>query len=245
MRAAWNPLTADDPNVGRVPSLCVTAGGDLRCPVRWAGQQAVVTLPQHIDISNAGQMREQLLWIMNRGAAVLIADLTGTLSCDYSGADALARAHHRAIANGTELRLAVAADAVRRVLTLNGFDRLIAVYPDLDAAAAAGAGRREQTTRPADRAACAEELLDVTVASIFDVGFILQSAIDIPPDLTAQRIIKALYRLDDVIRQIRNHRFVRQEAARGGRRGRADIGSQTTESTGCVDHDTVTLPTTE
>jgi anti-anti-sigma factor len=148
-RAAPNPVTADDPKAGRVPTLRLTADGDLRYPVQWTGQQAVVTLPQHIDTSNASQIREQLLWIINRGAAVLIADLTGTLSCDYSGADALARAHHRAIANGTELRLAVTANAVRRVLTLNGLDRLIAIYPDLDAAAA-GAARREQPTRPAD-----------------------------------------------------------------------------------------------
>jgi anti-anti-sigma regulatory factor len=67
---------------------------DGTCPVRWTGQQALVTLPQHIDSANADQIREQLLWIVNRGAAVLIADLTGTLSCDYAGADTLARAHH-------------------------------------------------------------------------------------------------------------------------------------------------------
>ena len=77
------------------------------CPVQWTGRQAVVTLPQHIDGSNADQIREQLLWIINRGAAVLIVDLTGTVSCDYAGADALARVHDRAVADGTELRLAV------------------------------------------------------------------------------------------------------------------------------------------
>jgi anti-anti-sigma factor len=89
----------------------------------------VVTLPQHIDTSNADLIREQLLWIINRGAVVLIADLTGTLSCYYSGTDALASAHHRAVANGTNLRLIVTADAVRRVLTVNGLDRLTAVCP--------------------------------------------------------------------------------------------------------------------
>ena len=148
MQAARNPVTAGDPMADRTRSLRTTADGDPRYPVRWTGQQAVVTLPQRIDASNASQIREQLLWTINRGAVVLVADLTGTLSCDYSGADALARAHHRAVANGTELRLAVTADAVRRVLTLNGFDRLIAIYPDLDAAAA-GARCREQRTRPA------------------------------------------------------------------------------------------------
>jgi anti-sigma B factor antagonist len=191
-------------------------------PVQWTGQQTIVTLPEHIDNSNAGQIREQLLWIINRGAAVLIADLTETVSCDYSGADALARAHHRAAANGTELRLVVTADVVRRMLSLNGLDRLVAVYPDLDGAIAAGAiaagaRRRElhgkHATPTADRAARAENLLDLTVDSIFSVGLILQAAIDLPRDVTAQRISEALQRLDDAVREIRHHVFT--ECSRG------------------------------
>ena len=30
-------------------------------PVRWAGQRGVVALPEHMDTSNAGQIREELL----------------------------------------------------------------------------------------------------------------------------------------------------------------------------------------
>jgi anti-anti-sigma regulatory factor len=37
-------------------------------PVQWTGRQAVVTLPEHIDVSNAGQIREELLSVINRGA---------------------------------------------------------------------------------------------------------------------------------------------------------------------------------
>ena len=180
-------------------------------PVQWTGQQAVVTLPEHIDNSNAHQICEQLLWIINRGAVVLIADLTGTASCDYSGADALARTQHRATATGTELRLVLTADVVRRVLSLNGLNRLVAVYPDLDGAIAAGAGRRElpgeQTTPATSGAARAEDLLGLTADSIFNVGLILQAAIDLPPETTAQRITEALQRLDDAVREIRDHVF--------------------------------------
>jgi len=180
-------------------------------PVQWTGQQAVVTLPEHIDASNADQIREQLLWIINRGAIVLIADLAGTVSCDYSAADALARAQHRAAASGTELRLVVTADAVRRVLSLNGFDRLVAVYPDLDRAIAARAERREsageQTAPVTYGAARAEELLGMTVDSILNVGLTLQAAIDLPADVMAQRITDALQRLDDAIGEIRDHVF--------------------------------------
>jgi anti-sigma B factor antagonist len=107
-------------------------------PVQWMGQQAVVALPEHIDVSNAGQIREELLSVINRGAAALIADMTATLSCDQAGADAVMRAYQRAHASGTQLRLVVTAEVVRRVLGINGLDRLIPIYPCVEAATAAG-----------------------------------------------------------------------------------------------------------
>jgi hypothetical protein len=36
------------------------------CPVRWTGRQAVIALPEHIDVSNAGPSREELLSVINR-----------------------------------------------------------------------------------------------------------------------------------------------------------------------------------
>jgi anti-anti-sigma factor len=106
-------------------------------PVAWVGRQAVVTLPEHIDVSNAGQIGEELLSLVNRGAAVLIADMTATQSCDHPGIDAVVRAHQRALVSGTQLRLAVTAQIVQRVLCMNGLDRLIPIYPSLEAAIAA------------------------------------------------------------------------------------------------------------
>ena len=105
-------------------------------PVRWAGKQAVVTLPEDIDLSNAGQIREQLLTVINRGAAVLIADMTATISCDYAGSEAMIRAYQRAVPSGTDLRLVVTDRIVRRVLSYNGLDRLVSIYPSLEAAQA-------------------------------------------------------------------------------------------------------------
>ena len=105
-------------------------------PVRWAGKQAVATLPEDIDVSNAGQIREQLLSVINCGAAVLIADMTATISCDYTGGEAVIRAYQRAVISGTDLRLVVTAQIVRRVLSYNGLDRLVSIYPSLEAAQA-------------------------------------------------------------------------------------------------------------
>ena len=104
--------------------------------VRWIGRQAIVTLPEQIDVTNAGQIRDQLLIVINRGAAVLIADMTATASCGHDGADALMRAYQRAVITGTQLRLVVTAQIVGRVLRVNGLDRLISIYPSLEAAVA-------------------------------------------------------------------------------------------------------------
>jgi anti-anti-sigma factor len=107
-------------------------------PVLWTGSQAVVTLPDYIDVTAAGQVREQLLAILNRGADPLVVDMAATVSCDQAGADAIARAYQRAHVSGAQLRLVVAAPVVRRVLSLSGIDRLVSVYPSLDTALAAG-----------------------------------------------------------------------------------------------------------
>ena len=120
-------------------------------PVRWIGRQAVVAFPEQIDVSSASQIREELLWVINRGAAALIADMTATPSCDHSGADAVMRAYQRALASGTQLRLVVTAPTVRRVLGINGLDRLIPVYPSLEAATAAGTPAAPKTRKPGAR----------------------------------------------------------------------------------------------
>jgi PAS domain S-box-containing protein len=113
---------------------------DALGPAERVGGQTVVVvaLPEHIGASNAGQVREELLLVINRGARVLIADMTATISCDHAGADAVIRAWQRASASGTELRLVVTAWTVWQVLDQRGMDRLISVYPSLHAAIAAG-----------------------------------------------------------------------------------------------------------
>lgn len=111
---------------------------DHTFPVLWTGSQAVVTLPDYIDVTAAGQVREQLLAELNRGADPLVVDMAATVSCDQAGADAIARAYQRAHVSGAQMRLVVATPVVRRVLSLSGIDRLVSIYPSLDTALAAG-----------------------------------------------------------------------------------------------------------
>jgi anti-anti-sigma factor len=120
-------------------------------PVRWAGRQALVALPEHIDVSNAGPIREELLSVINRGAEALIVDMTATISCDRAGADAVARAYQRAVASRTELRLVVTSGVVLRMLGMTGVGRLVPVYPSAEAALAARSPAASAALTPADK----------------------------------------------------------------------------------------------
>jgi anti-sigma B factor antagonist len=182
-------------------------------PVEWAGTQAVVTLPEHIGISNAGQVREELLSVINRGATTLIADMTATVSCDHAGAEAMIRARQRAAASGTELRLVVTAQIVARVLSLVGLDRTVSVYPSLDAAtaarlpAAADAQAEGMPGRGSADISAAQQAhlrkLDAVITGLSRVELSLQAALDLPAQPAGKRIEEALDDLDDVIRDIR------------------------------------------
>ena len=103
-------------------------------PVRWAGQRGVVALPEHMDTSNAGQIREELLSVINGSATALIADMTATTSCGHAGADAVVCAFQRVVIGGTESQPVVTAQHVSRLLSFSGPDRLISIYPSLEAA---------------------------------------------------------------------------------------------------------------
>jgi anti-anti-sigma factor len=95
----------------------------------------VVTLPGEIDLTNAGEVHGALTRARESGTAVVVADAAGTTSCDCAGVRALTRAHRRAAAAGTGLRVAAAASpAVRRILELAGAGQVLDTYPTLTAA---------------------------------------------------------------------------------------------------------------
>ena len=116
-------------------------------PVRITRGVPVVTAPEEIDITNAGQLRAALLQAAARPGPVLVVDMTRTRFCDSAGLHALIGAHKRARAEGRQVRLAVAGPQVRRIIALTALDRLIPVCASLDQALTHPAG----TSRPAGR----------------------------------------------------------------------------------------------
>jgi anti-sigma B factor antagonist len=95
----------------------------------------VVVLPAEIDVTNSGQVHDQLIAAFAPDVDLVIADLTSTNFCDSSGVHAIMRAYERAAARDIRLWLAVQQDgSVRRVLQLTGVGRLVPVYPSLQEA---------------------------------------------------------------------------------------------------------------
>jgi anti-sigma B factor antagonist len=104
--------------------------------VSWDGRTAVVRLPAEIDLTIADHMREALLSVLNKGALGLVVDMSATTFCDSAGITALVRASRRADATGATMRVAASGTPVLRVFSLVGIDRLIDIYPTVDAARA-------------------------------------------------------------------------------------------------------------
>ncbi len=103
------------------------------CPVLWIGRVAVVTLPDEVDVTNAGAIGEDLLSVLNQGAVLLVADMSKTTFCDSAGVSALVATFGQAVRGSSGLRLVVGTPAVRRVLSLTGVDRLMEMFPSVAA----------------------------------------------------------------------------------------------------------------
>ena len=97
----------------------------------------VVTLPAAVDAGNSGLVRAALAGALASTPKVVIADGTETGFCDCS-AIALMVVHRQAANTGAQLRVVVTSAAMRRVIDLVEADRVLLVYPSLEAAQADG-----------------------------------------------------------------------------------------------------------
>ena len=95
----------------------------------------VVTAPAEIDATAADQLRTVLLHSAARGHATIVVDMTRTRFCDSAGLTVLVRAHRRAVVEGGELRLVIAAGGtVARIFAITRLDLVIPVFGSLDEA---------------------------------------------------------------------------------------------------------------
>jgi anti-sigma B factor antagonist len=93
-----------------------------------------VALPDEIDLATATDTWLDLLAALCSGASVVIADMTGTVFCDGTGANMLAAAYREAVAADIELRIAAPSPSVHRVLEVTRIEGMVPIYPTLSAA---------------------------------------------------------------------------------------------------------------
>jgi sigma-B regulation protein RsbU (phosphoserine phosphatase) len=109
-------------------SLTADTGAAPDRGVAWSGRHAVVTIPAEVDLTNAADVSDLLIAVAGESPEVITADLTATVFCDSAGVRALVRAHERADAGGSELRLALGDSPTARIIQLTGLDQIVPVY---------------------------------------------------------------------------------------------------------------------
>jgi anti-sigma B factor antagonist len=103
-------------------------------PVEWRGPLAVVSMPEEIDMANNTEVGDDLMATLDQQPAVLVVDMSQTTFCDSGGVRAVVLAHRKAAASGVEVRLVIAAPAVRQVFSIIGAERLVEMHTDLASA---------------------------------------------------------------------------------------------------------------
>ena len=97
----------------------------------------VVSMPAEIDMTNTADVSGDLAKAIATDARIVVADLSATTFCDSAGIRDLLVTAYQAADNNVELRLVVQKNgAVQRVIDLMALDRLLPVYPTVDAALA-------------------------------------------------------------------------------------------------------------
>lgn len=118
------------------------------------GSSIIVALPAQIDLTSRERAYDQLYAAFTSGAAIVIADFTGTTFCDCSNLRHLVAIQDRAAARDAELRLVIRPGSpVQRVAELMDLGRLLPVYPPLGEAVAGGTLPRRTGPGPPGRAA--------------------------------------------------------------------------------------------
>lgn len=101
----------------------------------------ITRLPGEIDVASRGAAEAGLLAAVS-APGLVIADMTGTESCDSAGVRMLVAAHHRARSSGATLRVAVTpGTSVARVMAILGVTRILALYDSVEDAQAPCAAR--------------------------------------------------------------------------------------------------------
>ena len=109
---------------------------DLGLEVSTHATRTVVTVTGEIDLATQGQLRAQLNDLVVGGLVDLVLDLSAVTFVDSTGLGALIGTRRRVHAFHGSLALVIPNEAVMKVFTITGLEKVFAIHATLDAALA-------------------------------------------------------------------------------------------------------------
>jgi anti-sigma B factor antagonist len=105
----------------------------LRTEVTETSSSVVLTLQGELDVNTAGQLRQEVMALVDAGRRLII-DTSRLTFCGSSGIAVFVEAHSEAQARGAPLRIVVPAGALRRAVEAVGLSDYLPITPDLNTA---------------------------------------------------------------------------------------------------------------
>lgn len=99
------------------------------------GAWTIIHLEGELDLYTTPRAKQEILSVL-QSAEALIVDLDGVDFMDSSGLGALMSGLKRAREKGGKLVLAGPREAVAKVLSISGLDKVFSIYPNIEAAMA-------------------------------------------------------------------------------------------------------------
>jgi anti-sigma B factor antagonist len=107
---------------------------DLGLTVTTRDDRTVVSVSGEIDLATQGVLRAQLNELVVAGKVDIVIDLSEVDFVDSTGLGALIGTRRRVHAFHGSLTLVIPNEAVMKVFTITGLEKVFDIYPDLDAA---------------------------------------------------------------------------------------------------------------
>ncbi len=95
---------------------------------RLSADLAVITVAGEVDIYTAPHLKECLLGLLDEGVWRVVVDLSSVSFIDSTALGVLIGAVRRVNDNDGSMALVVTGRSVRRVLSITGLDRVLAIY---------------------------------------------------------------------------------------------------------------------
>lgn len=113
-----------------------TQAMELSLSTRDIGGTVVLDVVGEVDVYTSPRLRERLTELVNEGVAQLVVNLGGVEFIDSTGLGVLVGALKRIRSRSGSMSLVCTSDALIRVFTITGLERVFEIYPTVEEATA-------------------------------------------------------------------------------------------------------------